>query len=132
MIDFEMQKTVTLIFFFFFIATLGCKQDQPRFEQDLSDFTWSIWIDSSATWQTDSLYMPPVDLRTLSTNTPGNGWDHLEDPELPKTKLPATVEQYFWDNRVDTAWGAGDYKGVSWFTTTLDIPDHLEGKTNFP
>ena len=79
----------------------------------------------------DSLYLPPVNLENLSTNPPGKGWDHLEDPLLQKTKLPATVEQYFWDNSTDTAWGAGDYSGVSWFTSTIEIPAYLEGKLIF-
>lgn len=112
-------------------SQISCQQEIGRLETDLSDLSWSIWIDSTADWENDTLYLPPVDLSKVRSNPPGIGWDKLENPDLQKTGLPATVEQYFWDNSADTAWGAGDYSGVSWFTTTVYIPTKLEGKLHF-
>ncbi|MFO7669259.1 MAG: glycoside hydrolase family 2 TIM barrel-domain containing protein [Bacteroidales bacterium] len=113
------------------VTFASCQQEPVRYEKDLSDLTWSIWIDSTASWEEDTLFLPPVALQKIKVNPPGKGWDYLENPGLQKTRLPATVEQYFWDNKVDTAWGSGDYSGVSWFTTTQYIPAELEGKLLF-
>ena len=46
--------------------------------------------------------------------------------------LPAVVEEHFWfrkDSSFETIHGtAGDYKGVLWYVTSLEIPSALKGK----
>ena len=113
------------------LTLASCQSSPVRYEMDLSDLTWSIWIDSTASWEEDTLFLPPVALQKIRVNPPGNGWDYLENPGLQLSHLPATVEQYFWDNKVDTTWDSGDYSGVSWFTTTMYLPADLEGKSVF-
>ncbi|MDX2431535.1 MAG: glycoside hydrolase family 2 TIM barrel-domain containing protein [Bacteroides sp.] len=113
------------------IALASCQSEPQRYEKDLSNLRWSIWIDSIASWEEDSLFLPPVDLEELKVNPPEKGWDHLENSRLQQCTLPATVEQYFWDSSRDTAFGAGDFTGVAWFTTSIFVPNELEGKSVF-
>lgn len=113
------------------LALASCQSKPQRYENDLSDLQWSIWIDSTASWEEDSLFLPPVDLATIKVNPPGRGWDHLEHSGNLQSTLPATVEQFFWDSSTDTAFGAGDFTGVAWFTTTIYVPAELEGKSVF-
>ncbi|WP_041583939.1 hypothetical protein [Phocaeicola salanitronis] len=37
---------------------------------DLSASSWNITLDRDAAWQNETLYLPPVDIRTLPVNEP--------------------------------------------------------------
>ncbi len=95
---------------------------------DISNNPWYLWIDSTAEFEHDTLCLPPVDISKLPVNPPSCGWDALEAPLGLKITVPATVEQYFWGKNGNTYGVTGDYQGVSWFSTTLDIPPGVEGK----
>ncbi len=97
--------------------------------RDISNQTWKIWLDKKANWQNDSLFLPPIILANIPTNSPGCGWAHVYDqPAAVKTKLPATVEQYFWDANGNGFGVSGNYTGVSWFTTSIEIPAEWRSK----
>lgn len=98
---------------------------------DLSVNNWYIWLDNSAEWVNDELYLPPVNIEQIPENPPTIGWDELMKQKGTKTKLPATVEEYFWQNNGNERGIAGNYTGVSWFYTTMDIPSAWEGKNIF-
>jgi len=100
-----------------------------RFEQDLSNQKWKIFIDENAQWQDDSLYLPPINIASIPVNIPSAGWRLLENETLAvTTQLPATVEEYFWGKRGSSFGVTGNYLGVSWFTTKVLIPNNLKGK----
>ena len=103
-----------------------------RYEMDLSKLEWKLWLDSTAQWENDSLYLPPVDISGLQTNPPTGGWENIDKHQAKIVHLPAVVEEYFWfrkDSSFKTVHGTeGDYKGVSWFVTSFKLPSALKGK----
>ena len=94
----------------------------------LSGNSWSITLDKNAAWQNDSLYLPPVDIRTLAVNIPSGGWSLLEKPDADGVHLPATVEEYLWGWNGESFGVNGNYVGVSWFETRFDVPSDWKGK----
>ncbi|MDR2804835.1 MAG: beta-glycosidase [Dysgonamonadaceae bacterium] len=102
---------------------------QARMNIDLSQTGWNITLDPAAPWEKEILYLPPVDIKTLPTNVPTQGWDVVfHHPDTAGISLPATVEQYFWGRNGQTFGISGNYAGVSWFTTHVFIPREWEGK----
>ncbi len=100
--------------------------DRP--EIDLAENYWTLRLDTKASWQNDNLYLPPVNIEKLPVNQPTNGWDSLRQQKGKKIKIPATVEQFFW-NRNDNPFGiCGDYVGVSWFSAKTTVPKEFKGK----
>ena len=95
---------------------------------DISENQWNIWLDYDAEWENDALYLPPVDITALPVNEPTLGWDGLYAAERKATTIPATVEQYFWGQNGNDFGVAGNYVGVSWFSTEIDVPATWEGK----
>lgn len=54
---------------------------------------WNVWLDRSAEWESDTLYLPDeVNLTTLKVNTPTCGWKEL-GKQGKKCKVPTTVEE---------------------------------------
>ena len=97
---------------------------------EISNQSWKIWLDKKAEWANDSLFLPPYDLRAIPSNAPGCGWEALYDQSgTIETKLPATVEQYYWARNGNSFGVDGNYLGVSWFTTSLQIPREWKGKS---
>ncbi len=95
---------------------------------DISSQQWKIWLDNDARWQNDKLHLPPVNINELPVNKPGCGWNNLYDGRGKNVTLPATVEEHFW-NRNNNPYGvAGNYTGVSWFFTEIDIPENWNNK----
>jgi hypothetical protein len=47
---------------------------------------------------------------------------------LSATGMPATVEEHFWGDNGNRFGVAGDYVGVSWFTTEVEIPPAAAGR----
>jgi beta-galactosidase len=98
---------------------------------DLSEQDWGLYRDFSAVWMNDEIYPPPVDITQLPVNSPSCGWDNLNRNFEKIVHLPATVEEYFWgDNTNDIGMG-GDWRGVSWWVTTVDISPQIRGKEVF-
>lgn len=95
---------------------------QERVNLDLSSQPWSITLDRAAVWQNDELYLPPIDIKALPVNTPTGGWQLLKHPEKTGINLPATVEEHLWGWNGQTFGVTGNYTGVSWFETEVDIP----------
>ena len=95
---------------------------QERVNLDLSSQPWSITLDRAAVWQNDELYLPPIDIKALPVNTPTGGWQLLKHPDKTGINLPATVEEHLWGWNGQTFGVTGNYTGVSWFETEVDIP----------
>ena len=117
------RLTGTLISFFFILFCQG----QNRISQDLSLKTWKLWLDKDAEWINDELFLPPVDITLLPSNSPTCGWNQLENQGIEVT-LPTTVEEHFWGENGATFGVTGNYVGVSWFTSKVFIPEQYKGK----
>jgi len=98
---------------------------------DLSTGNWKLWLDTAARWQNDRLYAPPVDLKSLPVNGPTGGWSALRSARGKNVHLPATVEEFFWGANGNSNGVSGNYLGVSWFTTNINVPLTARGKRIF-
>jgi hypothetical protein len=114
-----------LLFFLAGLTAVALDQTPlPRGELSLSDSTWRVWLDTSALWQADRLYVPrEVNLAAMPVNAPSGGWKSLDDALGQKCELPATVEEIF-SGGVNTY----RYHGVSWFWRSLSIPAPWAGR----
>lgn len=117
-----------LIICLLFITTKGLAQQKGRQEKDLSQNNWKLWLDTLATWEQDSLYTPPVDINKLPMHEPTGGWNALEKATGRTVHLPATVEEYYWGLNGNSFGLAGNYLGVSWFTTNVAVPVSMSKK----
>ncbi|WP_205513291.1 glycoside hydrolase family 2 protein [Longitalea arenae] len=120
-------------FFFLIIAlllTIHAKAQKGRLEKDLSKNYWNVWLDTAATWEQDSLCTPPVDISKLPVHEPTGGWRQLSRKQADSriVHLPATVEEYYWGRNGNKFGLAGNYVGVSWFTTRIVIPASMRNK----
>lgn len=123
------MKVLKLIFLFCLcFVTLSFGQ---RIEMNLSSNDWKLSLDPDAAWQHDKLYAPPVDISLLPVNLPTGGWNALNTAPGVTVHLPATVEQYYWGYNGQTFGVTGNYVGVSWFTTTVVVPQEMQGKRIF-
>lgn len=96
---------------------------------DLSPLPWDITLDRQAEWLGDSLLLPPVDIKAAPVNLPTGGWQLLSKPDKRGVVLPATVEQHLWGTHNGQTFGvAGNYLGVSWFTTRVHVPLSWRGR----
>jgi len=98
---------------------------------DISNNDWGLYRDYDANWIDDNIYMPPVNISELPYNPPTCGWDALHDRTEKTVHLPATVEEYFWGDNGNNESVAGDWRGVSWWVTTVDADPELIGKCIF-
>lgn len=116
-------------YFYFLLLTgmisLSCQQSDTLVREtvDLTQQDWRLWLDQDADWQDDTLYLPPVSPDTLPVNPPTCGWVQLEAGNGISITLPATVEKHFWGDNGNSYGTAGNYLGVSWFTTRISIPE---------
>jgi hypothetical protein len=99
-----------------------------RFEQSLSGPDWMLRLDPKAEWETDELFLPPVDVTKLPTNPPTGGWDAMDRLEGKKVAVPGTVEEHYWSRNGNPVGTAGDYRGVSWWSTAFRLDSSLKGK----
>lgn len=100
-----------------------------RWEKELSDNNWSLWLDKGAEWYNDDIYLPPVDIAKLPTNPPTCGWDKLHSEEsLKKVSVPGTVEEYYWGAIGGAEGEAGNYVGVSWWSKMFHLDGNLKNK----
>jgi hypothetical protein len=109
----------------------------------IPDDGWSLWIDRDAAWKDDVIHLPGTfELAKLPVNPPTGGWRALGSGEAIKVNLPTTVEEHFWGAFGTRPYGAdeyryaedddvpryGAYKGVSWWSRTIDIPASAKGQ----
>jgi hypothetical protein len=116
------------LLFVSFHLTLSLRAQEGRTVIDLSANNWKLWLDTAAQWQHDKLYAPPVDIKSLPVNMPTGGWRALSKAAGKTVHLPATVEQYYWGRNGNSFGVAGNYLGVSWFTTSFVVPVTAKGK----
>lgn len=110
------------------VAVLAMLVPIQRETIDLSGSDWNITLDKEAKWENDELYLPPVNIAELPVNIPTGGWKLLESPSVSGVHLPATVEEHLWGWNGETFGVTGNYVGVSWFETTVDIPTGWKGR----
>lgn len=109
----------------------------------IPDEGWRLWIDRGAAWKDDLIYLPGAfELAKLPVNPPTGGWGALGSADAITVKLPTTVEQHFWGQFGTRPYGPdeyryaedddvpryGAYKGVSWWSRTIDIPASAKGR----
>ncbi|GAB4367005.1 MAG: hypothetical protein Kow0042_07300 [Calditrichia bacterium] len=109
---------------------------------EIADTGWRLWPDTVAAWENDSLYLPnEIHLERLPVNAPTGGWLLLNNSTGIEITLPTTVEEHFWgafgyrdygtdcyfQSGIDQAKN-GNYRGVSWWWRTVDLPANLKGK----
>ena len=99
-----------------------------RFETELSGSKWRLWLDEKADWKNDDIFLPPVEIRTLPVNPPSCGWENLLGNVLKTVAVPGTVEEHFWGANGNPIGTAGDYRGVSWWSTEFELGSQLKGK----
>jgi hypothetical protein len=107
------------------------------------DEGWSLVIDREAKYADDVIHLPGrLDLARLPVNPPTGGWGMLATAKALNVTLPATVEQYMWGEfglrpytgdeyryaEDDAIPQNGAYRGVSWWTKSIDIPASARGK----
>ena len=98
---------------------------QSRVEINLSGTGWHVWLDSTATWKNDVLYLPrTLDLSKITINKPTCGWEQLYKNKGISGKVPASFEELF--GKGNPLW---KYHGVGWFSRELDIPAEWNAKT---
>ncbi|WP_276483724.1 glycoside hydrolase family 2 protein [Paraflavitalea pollutisoli] len=120
-----MKKILTVIASCWAITAIA---QTGRTTTDLTQYPWKLWLDTAARWKNDQLFAPPVDIRSVPVNLPTGGWDHLQQAPGKTVQLPATVEQYYWGRNGNSFGVAGNYLGVSWFTTKVMVPATRKGQ----
>jgi beta-galactosidase len=122
------MKTVRIYAFALLCACLAMPAWAQRESRDLSMNNWELTLDTLAKWQSDSLMLPPVDVKSLPQNVPTGGWTLLDSPNKRGVHLPATVEGEMWGWNGSTYGVSGNYVGVSWWHTQTDIPSSWTGR----
>lgn len=119
-----------IAFCLFTTTSITCLFAQAgRWEKKLSGENWKLWLDQTALWYNDDIYLPPVNISTLHVSPPSCGWDALSKVKRLDVSVPGTVEEHYWGAIggaiPDTA---GNYVGVSWWSTTFELGQSLKGK----
>ncbi len=110
-------------------------------EIEVPDDVWRLWLDRSAPWKDDRIFLPEeTRLDRLPVNAPTGGWPGLVNGQSLEVTLPATVEQFFWGingyrtykdeykfEDSDPEVKNGNYEGVSWWWRSIEIPASFEG-----
>ncbi|MGD0783033.1 MAG: sugar-binding domain-containing protein, partial [Candidatus Aminicenantales bacterium] len=108
----------------------------------IADLGWRLWLDKSAAWKDDAVYLPAdADLKKLPVNPPTGGWSVLDRFNGIPVTLPSTVEEHFWGEtglraykdeywfeRTDPDVRNGNYLGVSWWWKEIIIPPRFQDK----
>lgn len=118
------------VFLFIICAIAGISSapaEPGRWEQDISGNNWSLWLDRDAEWKNDRIFMPPVNMASVPVNEPTCGWDALA-LLAHDVSVPGTVEEYHWADNGNPNGTAGDYRGVSWWSTEFDLDTSLRNK----
>jgi hypothetical protein len=108
-----------------------------RIEQPLSGPEWRLLFDKEAKWKDDELFLPGTELSKIPTNPPTGGWEKLNDQSGVAVSVPGTVEQFLANGEVllDDHYARNqnpadgqDWRGVSWWWRTIDIPASAAGR----
>lgn len=112
-----MNKSRIFLLQFFLFCTFGLMGQSARQELNLSAQNWRVWLDETALWKNDTLYLPnEIDLQQIKLNPPTCGWKDIY--HTGKTAvLPVCVEELFSNGKPDWI-----YHGVSWFSSQFDVP----------
>lgn len=110
----------------------------------IADEGWMLWLDRSAPWQDDVIYLPEKvpPMAELPVNRPTGGWDALYKGQGRVVTLPTTVEEHFWGQFGERAYTADEYRyaeddpvpqngavpGVSWWWKQIDVPASASGQ----
>jgi beta-galactosidase/beta-glucuronidase len=124
------QLSKMLILLTFYVSLTISTQAQEN-TIPLGTAGWKLWLDKSAAWKTDKLYLPPVDINELPVNAPTGGWNVLSAVDALDVKVPGTVEEYCWDRLSGDKKGlgtGGNYEGVSWWIKSFEAPPLAAGK----
>ena len=124
----HLQKITFLTAMCILVSVFNVMADPGRWEAEVSGEGWNLWLDREAEWIMDDIYMPPVDVKNLPVNPPTCGWDRLEWMVDKKVAVPGTVEEHFWGVNGNPIGIAGDYRGVSWWSTTFTLDPSLKSK----
>ena len=121
------------LFFFTIIVLLSysaLSAQTGRWEKELSDKNWSLWLDKAALWYNDDIFLPPVDLAKLPVNPPTCGWDKLRNNTSSAiVSVPGTVEEHYWGDIGGAVQDTnGNYVGVSWWSKKFHLDENLKGK----
>ena len=126
MLYFRFTLHYTLLFLI--CSTFSVTAQEGRAEIDLSSNKWKITLDQKARWQDDQLLLPGVELARVPVNLPTGGWENLAAAAGIESTVPATIEQFYWGVNGNSFGLSGNYLGVSWFTTKVNIPPGFKGK----
>lgn len=123
------NKIKAIVLFLLFSNIVSAIRAQTgRTVTDLSRNEWKLCLDTAAKWKNEHLYAPPVILQSLPVNLPTGGWSMLEKIPGKTVRLPATVEEYYWGMNGNPFGVAGNYLGVSWFSTRFPVASASKGK----
>lgn len=124
----DLKKQLALLLMLAFFAVKGTAQI-GRWEEELSGSNWSLWLDKAAVWNSDDIFLPPVDIHRLPVNPPTCGWSILHNNQSMKVNVPGTVEEHFWGEIGGAVQDTnGNYVGVSWWSRKFNLDDNLKGK----
>ena len=121
-------KGILLVTIWLLSSSSQVAAEPGRWEKDISGSGWRLWLDREADWKNDDIYLPPVDISALPVNPPTCGWEYLGIECNKEVSVPGTVEEYFWSANGNPNGTAGDYRGVSWWSTTFSLEPSLRGK----
>jgi beta-galactosidase len=123
------RKTILLLGALILLSGLASAQT-GRWEKELSDKNWNLWLDHAAIWYNDDIYLPPVNVSTLPVNPPTCGWDKLHlNNSLITVSVPGTVEEHYWGEIGGAVQDTnGNYVGVSWWNKKFHLDENLKGK----
>ncbi len=123
-----MKKTLLILVPLLLFSALAANAAPGRIERTISGEGWKLWLDKEAEWIDDDLYLPPLDIDRIPENPPTCGWDELYAIESLDVSVPGTVEQYCWSENGNFVGRAGDYRGVSWWSTEFTLDRSMQGK----
>lgn len=129
-------KTIVLAFAAMFLASQGTVEAKKnarhesapaRYTLSLDGPVWHMMRDTAAAWERDRLYLPDeiADMSDLPVNPPTGGWGMLSPENAINVSVPGTVEEYLTTSKRPSP---DDFKGVSWWFTTINLPAHLKGR----
>jgi beta-galactosidase len=121
-------RLLAYVFLEILLESASILADSGRWEIELSGPKWTLSLDQKADWKNDVLFLPPIDFTKVPVNTPSDGWDGMDKMLEKKVTVPGTVEEHFWGLNGNPTGTAGDYRGVSWWSTEFMLNSELKGK----
>ncbi len=99
----------------------------PRYTLSLDGPRWHMMRDTAASWEHDRLYLPEeiTSIEYLPVNAPTEWWEMLTPENAVSVSVPGTVEEYLTTSKRPSP---DDFKGVSWWFTTVSVPGNLKGR----